>query len=145
MCCRTSIWKVCLIFKNPSPCIALHVALRILSCGCKGSVSARAAFRREMVRHSVSYSCVPCFRRAFQVLSCSQRTSLASISCFFLIRSASACPVGFSSSSPRIWCFIYTFQSSACLLKKIVSILWEKSGRGVRAGCVCSRKSIWGS
>ena len=36
-------------------------------------------------------------------------------------------------------------KSSVCILKKTVSIRWGKSRGEVRAGCVCSGKSIWGS
>lgn len=134
MCCRTSFWRVGLRCGNPSPRMAFRVPSLILPCGCGGFASARAAFRREISCRKLFWFLVlcsflsPAHLRAFLALSCTHLTSLASISCSFLMRSASDWQVGSSSRSPRIWFLVRVLHSSAYLLKKTVSILWEKSG-----------------
>jgi len=150
-CCLTSFWKVGRRCKNPSPCMAFFVAPLILSWGCRGVDSESAVVSREILFRRVF--CVlflcsfrsPALRLAFHALSCSHRTSFAKKICSSWMRSASAWPVGFTSSSPLICDLIRTFQSSTSHLKKTVSIRWEKSGWVVRAVLVCLGKSRWGS
>jgi len=105
-CCLTNFWKVVRRCKNPSPCMALFVSPLILSLGCRGAVSESAAISREILFKRVF--CVlflcsllsPARLRGFHALSCSHLTSFANIFCSLWMRSASACPVGFSSKSP---------------------------------------------
>ena len=48
-CCLTSFWKVGLRCRNFNPCMAFLVAPLILSLGCSGVVSVRAAFSVEIL------------------------------------------------------------------------------------------------